>query len=192
MKEMVYSDGNERKCETLDKGTYKGYDYLIVSYGTHPCCYIRIPSDSPWYKHDYEDIDLCVHGGLTFAHFFSKESAKSFGISPDDWYIGWDYSHYEDYSGYLNNIGARKWTTEMLLDEVHRAIEDLIDLPIQAIRLKPYVWYPCNDETDVEVQDNQVRLFYLDGIVYEDNHCPFGWNVLEKNNAQMMIINKPE
>lgn len=194
MTKMFYK--RERSLELLDKGTYKGYDYLIISYGTHPCCYIHIPKENALYGVDYEEIDLCVHGGLTFGDFFSEESADKLGISHDDWYIGWDYSHYNDYSGYFSQeywdgLRLRKWTTEMLLDDVRCAIDELKNPPVK-LELKPYVWYPCNNATDIELQDNQVRIFYVNETVYEDSDCPYGWNVLERNNAKVMIINKPE
>lgn len=40
---MVYS--KTRTIEVLDRGTYKDYDYVVLSFGTHPCGYVRIPEN---------------------------------------------------------------------------------------------------------------------------------------------------
>ena len=37
--EMVYS--SQRSFGILSYDTYKDYEYLILSFGTHPCAYIR-------------------------------------------------------------------------------------------------------------------------------------------------------
>ena len=39
MSEMVYS--NRRITEVLLEGEYLGYKWVIVSYGTHPCAYVK-------------------------------------------------------------------------------------------------------------------------------------------------------
>lgn len=44
--------------------------------------YVKIPEDHPWHGKDYDDIDVEVHGGLTFA---------SYG------WIGFDCLHCGDY-----------------------------------------------------------------------------------------------
>ena len=57
LKEMEYKD---KHCiEILDSGTYRGIEYYIISFGTHPCAYVN----SPITIHDKE-ID--VHGGITY------------------------------------------------------------------------------------------------------------------------------
>ena len=37
--EMVYS--SQRSFGILSYDTYKDYEYLVLSFGTHPCAYIR-------------------------------------------------------------------------------------------------------------------------------------------------------
>ena len=55
-KEMIYK--KEYNKEILLEGVYKNYSFLIVSYGTHPACYILLPKESKFYGKSYFDIDL--------------------------------------------------------------------------------------------------------------------------------------
>ncbi len=48
MKEMIYEP--TKKIELLYNDIYKGYHFYIISYGTHPCCYVEIPSKSKNFK----------------------------------------------------------------------------------------------------------------------------------------------
>lgn len=47
------------------------------------CGYVRVPPDHPWAGKHYDDIDVAVHGGLTF----SCDDADG-----GTW-IGWDDAH---------------------------------------------------------------------------------------------------
>ena len=66
MKEMVYGP---RKIEVLHKETYLGFDFYVVSLGTHPCIYVAIPEGYPWHGLEYTDetIDITPHCGFTFS-----------------------------------------------------------------------------------------------------------------------------
>jgi len=114
MKEMTYIAN--RIKEILDKGAIDGFDYVIVSYGPHPCAYIRIPEGHPFYDKDYDDVALDVHGGLTYSGNLSHLD----GVEPG-FYLGWDYAHIGDYVGYYDS-NDKKWTTEEILEEVKGAI----------------------------------------------------------------------
>lgn len=127
MKEMQYQA--DRNIELLDSGTYKNYNYYILSLGTHPTAYIEIPKDNKIYKKDYSEIDLYVHGGLTYSRNFLWISEEK---KLEGWFIGWDYAHYGDYVGYelmfpenLRIKEEKKWTTEEILEEVKDAISQL-------------------------------------------------------------------
>lgn len=139
MLEMNYT--NDRYTKVLDKGNYKGFDYAIISYGTHPCCYVFLPRGHKYYGKSYDEINIDCHGGLTYA----EDDLSSNPIVTDKWVIGWDYHHCDDYSGlykteYLKllnsgkelmdsfakmNEGVKKWTTQELLQEVKEVIEQL-------------------------------------------------------------------
>lgn len=127
MKEMQYQA--DRDIELLDSGIYKNYNYYILSLGTHPTAYIEIPKDNKIYKKDYSEIDLYVHGGLTYSRNFLWISEEK---KLEGWFIGWDYAHYGDYLGYelmfpenLRIKEEKKWTTEEILEEVKDAISQL-------------------------------------------------------------------
>ena len=51
------------------------------------CGYCKIPENHSWFEKSYDDIDVDIHGGLTFAQ---KEE--------DGYWIGFDCSHYGDIS----------------------------------------------------------------------------------------------
>lgn len=130
MEEMVYQSRPEKKI--LYKDTYRNIDFIIVSYGTHPCAYIRIPENSKYYKKDYMDINesFPVHGGLTYS-----DDLCHIGVKEGFWY-GWDYNHYGDYSGFHENnlfnygskseMNLKQWTTKEIYEEVKEAINYLI------------------------------------------------------------------
>lgn len=130
MKEMQYS--SQTKVEVLDTGYCLGFLYYILSLGTYPTAYIKIPEDHKYYKKDYEDIDmnidLGVHGGLTYSKdclYIDKN------IKINGWFIGWDYAHYGDYAGFEEmcppeyRTGGKKWTTEEIFKEVKEACYQL-------------------------------------------------------------------
>lgn len=120
MKEMKYE--NDRKLEILQDKKYKGYRYIILSLGTRPTAYIEIPKGHHLCGWDCDDIDIDVHGGLTYADH------NLMGIDSENWYIGWDYAHAGDYYGaYGFTRNDKKWTTKEIENECRRAINELID-----------------------------------------------------------------
>lgn len=130
MKKMVYQE--DRKIELLYQGEYKGYKFYILNLGTHPTAYIEIPKDNNLFKKNYDSIDLYVHGGLTYSDsvLFISENEKAEG----EWFIGWDYAHWNDYMPYYDemNFNSRhnnfkKWTTEEIKQECENAIDELKD-----------------------------------------------------------------
>ena len=130
MKKMKYSLDNIR--EVLYEGKYLGYQYYIVSYGSHPCVYVKIPEDNQLYHKKYMDLDFInCHGGLTYSDsFLPIESYKTF--KNDEWYLGWDYAHIFDYTAFYELIGLpnhplKKWTTGEIKEECKKVIKELKD-----------------------------------------------------------------
>lgn len=128
---MIYQ--KERKIELLYNGKYKNYKYYILNLGTHPTAYIAIPKGHKLYGQDYYDIyNICyidVHGGLTYS------SHNLMGIDSDDWFIGWDYAHADDYMGYYTEgefltEKTIKWTTEEIIKECHYVINQIDEVEI--------------------------------------------------------------
>lgn len=121
-KQMEYQ--KERKEEILCEGKYKNFQFYILNLGTHPTAYVEIPGESILFGRGYSQIDIEVHGGLTFAD-------SSLGVVENkSWFIGWDYAHCTDYVGYDIEFGfnssAKKWTTEEIFEDVVSVIEQLI------------------------------------------------------------------
>lgn len=112
MKEMIYQ--KMKNLEVLANGNYKGFNWWVVSYGTHPCCYIGLPKGHKFYAMSYGEIPVDCHGGLTFAGY--KDD-----LSLDDWLIGWDYAHYLDYTPYFGE--GKKWKTEELINQIKCVID---------------------------------------------------------------------
>ena len=131
MKEMVYT--NERKIEVLERNFYKGYEYLIVNYGTHPCCYVALESKHPYYGVFYDNININCHGGLTYSNLGLINSfTRTTYLSDDYWVVGWDYHHVGDFSGFYSDkenialfLNPKKWTTLELIEECKEFIEQL-------------------------------------------------------------------
>ena len=124
MKPMIYQ--KDRKIELLYKDNYKGYNYYILNLGTHPTAYIEIPKGHLLYAKNYNEIDIDVHGGLTYSdnHLQILENGN--------WFIGWDYAHFYDYMPLYDEIidesgiKLKKWTTEEIIEECKDVIEQII------------------------------------------------------------------
>ena len=72
-----------------------GFRCVILGiYMGHRCGYIAIPKGHELYGKDYDEIDISVHGGLTYASYSEGEypvkSEKSV------YWIGFDCAHYMD------------------------------------------------------------------------------------------------
>lgn len=58
----------------------------------HRCGYVRLLEGHPWYGKGYDDIDVCIHGGLTFAGELKCGDAD---LDTGFW-IGFDCAHCYD------------------------------------------------------------------------------------------------
>ena len=102
MKEMIYRplkdfENLSDACQILDEGTYNNYHYIIVSYGTHPCAYVKLPKNHKWYGKHYDYIPIKCHGGLSYTSGSGVVFPDDHPNHSDGFWIGWDYSHYDDY-----------------------------------------------------------------------------------------------
>ena len=107
-------------------GKCYGFNYFIISFGSHPCCYVEIPKDHSCYGLEYDEIEIVCHGGLTFSN------DKLYGVDKTGpkWFIGWDFAHCGDYF-YANDqfeIEGHKWTLAELQDQVLKVCKQLRDL----------------------------------------------------------------
>ena len=73
----------------------EGLRFIIMRGPFNLCAYVGIPEAHPLANHDYNDLPVDCHGGLTFgAHGRQKGETWPSGYY---WY-GWDYGHCDDYS----------------------------------------------------------------------------------------------
>lgn len=126
--EDVYSeDGRYDNPSILKAWEDEDYFCIIISLGCHPCAYIGVRATHPYFGLDYDEIhekyDIYVHGGFTYT------DTQVIGMSLDRWWIGWDYSHYNDYGSYgkeLNmNLNGHKWTLTEIEIEVNEVLKQL-------------------------------------------------------------------
>ena len=123
IREMEYVP--ERTTEILAKGTINYYNYFVISYGTHPCCYVELPAGHKLYGLTYIDIEenyqIDVHGGFTY-------SCDSLLLKDNTWILGWDYAHLGDYycANYSSDISkSHRWTTVEMIKECIEVIKQL-------------------------------------------------------------------
>ena len=177
MKEMIYQ--KDRKVEILYHGFYKDYEFYILNLGIYPTAYINVINNKLLAMKDYNDIDISVHGGLTYSedrlYIDNKELVKG-------WFIGWDYAHYNDYAGYEMNIqeelrsNGKKWTTEEIYEDVKSVIEQCIN-------------YKENDEWEDIDFENYSIVFSEDEIA--DSFKNFSYGIIyNKELIEKLIKNQ--
>jgi hypothetical protein len=119
--EMVYTDLQDIQGDgvtILADGEYNEHEFKIISYGTHPCCYIKLNPDEKYYGKSDDDILLPCHGGVTFAKMTQDDDRFENGF-----WIGWDYAHFGDAFG--EKMPGRMYTTQTLLAHTKAAIDEL-------------------------------------------------------------------
>lgn len=78
----------------LGEGHHLGYEWnIVVGPLAHRCGYVRVPKGHPWHGKDYNDIEVSVHGGLTFAE---KDMPCGKGGADDGYWVGFDCAHFRD------------------------------------------------------------------------------------------------
>ena len=125
-KKMIYS--KFPTVELIATDEYKGYEYAVVNYGTHPCCYVKLYRDHPFFGHDHNRISLSCHGGLTYSK--NHVQAISDNLDSDGWWIGWDYAHAGDYVSYFSReegINLKRWSTEELIEDCQYVIDQVVE-----------------------------------------------------------------
>lgn len=82
--------------------------------------YVLIPKGHPMHGKNYSEIDVNVHGGLTFSELVDNEMANDWGLDKGDegsWCVGFDTCHYGD--------SLQKWPKEMVEQETEQLKEQL-------------------------------------------------------------------
>ena len=97
-------EGEPDKVQWIDPET--GLDCLIVrNHFGSLCGYVGVPAGHPAYRQGYDDVEVSVHGGLTFDGFCADEETErgichipGEGRDPKVWWLGFDCGHFNDVS----------------------------------------------------------------------------------------------
>lgn len=110
--------------KVVTSGNLHGYDYAIVSNPICPCAYVRIPENSPAFRHGFDDLEyeLWVHGGITYSE---EMGVPADSLTEGKW-VGWDYGHIDDFTwGCVASPGDKRWTEAEVFSEITDCIEQL-------------------------------------------------------------------
>lgn len=90
--------GEPDKAQWVDRAT--DLDCLIVRTRAGALCgYVGIPSTHRLHGADYDDVDVDVHGGLTFSDLCDEDRPEGIchvplpGRDPNVWWLGFDCAH---------------------------------------------------------------------------------------------------
>lgn len=101
-----------------------GFKCVIVGQNWgHRCGYIEIPSNHKYYGVGYDEIDIDIHGGWTYANVSSTYPIES---PTNTYWIGFDCNHYCDAKDIelVKSFGDTR-TTKYILENNH-TYEDAI------------------------------------------------------------------
>jgi hypothetical protein len=112
--------------------------------------YVGVPEINQYYEKDYNDLDVDVHGGLTFAN---GGVHKIFGYY---WWFGFDCAHAFDYSPGRTELMEKAGTPAITMrslfnDEVYRNMPYVQE---QCIQLA----YQLSDHAELEYANTDFRL----------------------------------
>jgi hypothetical protein len=108
------------------------------------CGYVGVPGEHPWHGKDYNEVDVAVHGGLTFAGPCShgpEEHAichvPGEGEPDDVWWLGFDCGHLYDRTNIripkaLRDEGHFSWDEGRVYRDVSYVTEQVRRLAAQA------------------------------------------------------------
>ena len=132
MEKMIYEILVNKDRKVLENSEYNGYKFWIISYGSHPCAYVELNKEHPYYGKcncDAYDLDINVHGGITYGNYGLGST-----VSNEHFILGWDYNHFNDYNYNDEKYGltsGKKWTTEEIFEDVKNVINQLREMEIK-------------------------------------------------------------
>lgn len=104
--------------------------FILRNMNGNWCGYVGVPSTHSAYMKDYNDVDVNVHGGLTYAdkcqdHICHVPEA---GMPDDVWWLGFDTGHYGDMSPmieFLFQHGGEYRNMDYTISETKQLAEQL-------------------------------------------------------------------
>ena len=129
-----YDAGGNKDVLLLAEGRHLGYHWVVLSYSTHPCCYVQITNpEHPYYHAQYDDIELKTSGIISYSRRYLKipdeNDPPTITQNNEGWWIGWDYMRtgFYDYNDdkLEESKTFHKWTSQELVDECYSVIYQL-------------------------------------------------------------------
>ncbi len=100
----------DKEPDKLNWTTRAGLPGMIVRnhYGAL-CGYVAVNPDHPLYRKDYDEVDVDVHGGLTYSNPCQGNicHVPEPGQPDDVWWFGFDCHHFNDYAPGMAAFEAR-------------------------------------------------------------------------------------
>ena len=100
---MTHTPGPWEELVKTESGTIlhdeydEGLRFIVMRGPCSLCAYVGLPSAHPLAGHNYDDLPVSAHGGLTFA-------AEGHDAWPEGFYwYGWDYGHSGDSAFYYSD-----------------------------------------------------------------------------------------
>lgn len=96
----------------------EGVRFIVMKGPASLCAYAGIPIKHPLAGHEYDDLPVEAHGGLTFS---SKGDGEKW--PKGYWWYGWDYAHVGDFSFYSleyplrTELNEKRWTVKEVIDD---------------------------------------------------------------------------
>lgn len=119
------------KAVWVDEAT--GLDCMIHrSRGGALCGYVGVADHHPAFGKHYSDVDVVVHGGLTYADKCNEDDPEGIchvpapGRPHDVWWFGFDCAHGRDVLPQMNDtVGLRRYQTYRDFGYVKKEVESL-------------------------------------------------------------------
>ena len=126
------------KQRALARGNHAGLDYCVLSNGLgYLCGYVRIPEGHPYYGNEECDLDVVVHGGITFTAYCEEDSPWGAG-----YWIGFDCAHCYDAPD-PKEMDAEMLQSIKYMTDFEEAMN--IGIPQRKIRSTGYVASECRN-----------------------------------------------
>lgn len=108
---------------------HAGFACLILRHQSlgHFCGYVGVPETHPAYKKDYDDVNVEVHGGLTYADVCGGHvcHVPKPGMPDNVWWLGFDCAHSCDLSPGMMRYGFHESDTYRTVGYVKNQVESL-------------------------------------------------------------------
>ncbi len=121
--------------------------------GQHRCGYVRVPPNHPLHSMGYEEPNVEVHGGLTFAEL------EPCTEHPDGqgWWFGFDCAHFMDAS-YDPNFDPTQATTQEARKRIAFNLELNEKYPLHLSNEGEHYWTQAEVEAETERLAEQLAL----------------------------------